>query len=72
MKDATIKSLCQNTYHRDGTVSFWSIFSKQWLRISATNISDEVLTSMTPRERERIAKIKAKEMIRIAAFNKKS
>jgi hypothetical protein len=39
-------------FHRDGTVTYWSIYRQQWFnRIPATEISDEELSTMTNGER---------------------
>ncbi len=45
----------KNTYHRDGTVTYWNVYTQTWQRIAAERISDRVLASMTQAERDRIA-----------------
>ena len=42
----TIKSGYRNTYHRDGTISFWNCYKQQWERMPVEDISDEVYASM--------------------------
>lgn len=54
---ATIKPKQQNTYHRDGSVSYWDIMTQQWERRQATHIPDTVLSTMSQTERGRIAKM---------------
>jgi nitrate reductase alpha subunit len=48
----TIKPDLANTYHRDGTVSYWDIYCQQWRRDD--DPSDEALASMTDAERARM------------------
>jgi hypothetical protein len=43
-------------YHRDGTVTYWSVYRQVWCRVSAADISDETLSTLTSAERDRIAK----------------
>lgn len=49
----------KTTYHHDGTVTFWSLSAKQWIRCHCLNISDSVLSTMTQKERKRIERMKA-------------
>lgn len=42
------------TFHRDGSVSYWSVVSQQWVRQSLSSIPDRELSAMTLAERERI------------------
>lgn len=44
----------KNTYHRDGTITYWNVFSQAWERKEARIIGDSVLSSMTARERRRV------------------
>ena len=44
-------------YHRDGTVTFWSVYEQCRMRIKACNISDQTLSSLSEKERKRIIKI---------------
>ena len=48
----TIKENRANTYHRDGTVSYWDVYRQQWQRSSS--VSDQVLASMNDAERARV------------------
>ena len=41
-----------NTYHRDGTVTYWSIYRSKWQERAST-IPDRELASMLPADRER-------------------
>ncbi|HEV2452760.1 MAG TPA: hypothetical protein VGY98_00770 [Verrucomicrobiae bacterium] len=50
----TIKARVQNTYHRDGTVSYFNVFNQSWERKAATGISHNVLASFKPEERLRV------------------
>ncbi len=51
------KPHAQQTYHRDLTVSFFSILDNVWTRIRADLISDQELATMNDRERSRIARM---------------
>jgi hypothetical protein len=53
----TIKPGGQNTYHRDGSVSYWDVYAQSWYRMSARAIDDRVLASMTDIERLRIRRL---------------
>lgn len=57
MSNATIKANGANTYHRDGTVSYWDVYRQLWVREPAAAISDEVLASMSDTERARIERM---------------
>lgn len=46
------------TYHRDGSVTVWSVYQQQWIRTS--DPSDETLASLRPVERERVERHVAK------------
>ena len=48
----TIKENRANTYHRDGTVSYWDVYRQQWQRSSS--IRDQVLASMNDAEHARV------------------
>lgn len=52
----SIRPKMQNTYHRDGSVSYWNILSQCRERRLANQISDAVMATFTKAERERIAK----------------
>lgn len=41
-------------FHRDGTVTFWSVYNQVWLRDPANMIPVRELAAMPDRERERI------------------
>ena len=45
-----------NTYHRDGTVSFWSVYQNVWERLPASCIDNYELAAMPAAERERVAR----------------
>lgn len=51
----TIKHNLNNTYHQDGTVSYWDVYRQQWDRRPADRIDDSALVSMAEYERRRIA-----------------
>lgn len=50
----------KNTYHRDGTVTFWSVYQQVWTRCDASRIDRAELAAMNDSERARIARIAAK------------
>ncbi len=43
-----------NTYHRDGTVTYWDVYRQAWTRVAAEKISDESLATMGQPARDRI------------------
>ena len=56
-KKPTIKpDCCEQTYHRDGTVSYWSVYQQVWVRRPADDIPDRELAAMTERQRCRVAR----------------
>lgn len=56
----TWKPNLASTYHRDGTVSYWSVLRQSWVRRPAAEISDRDLATMTEQERRRILAARAK------------
>lgn len=49
----------KTTYHRDGTVTYWSVYLQQWKRVSAyalTNRHDDY-AALSDDERRRISKM---------------
>lgn len=48
-------------FHRDGDVTVWSVHRQQWVRCPAGDVSDETMATLPRAERERIARIAAKE-----------
>ena len=49
----------KTTYHRDGTVTYWSVYLQQWQRVSAyelTNRRDDY-ASLSDDERRRISRM---------------
>ena len=47
----------KTTYHRDGTVTVWNVYTQQWERIAADQVSDQILASLNETERRRIGKM---------------
>jgi hypothetical protein len=47
-----------NVYHRDGTVTYWDVYSQSWARVRADRISDRTLSTMSDEERARIHRIR--------------
>ncbi|MEN6334952.1 MAG: hypothetical protein ABFE01_11870 [Phycisphaerales bacterium] len=43
----------KTTYHRDGTLTYWSVTDQRWHR-HVRSVSDAALDSMMPEERERV------------------
>lgn len=54
MMEPTRKLNWAPTYHRDGTVSYWSIYLRQWQRRCDCDIPDRELAA-DPALRERLA-----------------
>lgn len=48
----TVKENLSNTYHRDGTVSYWSVYNQQWQRKCI--VPNAELAAMNEGERRRI------------------
>lgn len=46
--------LYRSTYHRDGTVTYWSCYQQAWRRQAASRISDDDLCSMSATDRRRV------------------
>ena len=55
-------NLYATTYHRDGTVTVWSVHRQGWVRVHVTSMSDELLSTLTHGERSRIERMRAKEV----------
>lgn len=56
-KTAPLKSRSQNatTFHRDGTITYWSVYMQVWVRrASADSIVRDDLAALPERERMRI------------------
>ena len=45
----------KTTYHKDGTVTYWSVFQQQWIR-HADSVPDQELAAMSAAERARVLK----------------
>lgn len=60
-KAKTPKTGYETRYHRDGDVTVWSVHRQQWVRCPAGDVSDETLSTLPHAERERIARIAARE-----------
>lgn len=43
----------KNTYHRDGTVTYWSVYDQVWVR-RAARVPDQELAAMSDDEREKV------------------
>ncbi len=56
MKTPKIKLNCEHTIHRDGTISYWSVFRQQWVRedVSSVGCDDKELAAMNPSARAEI------------------
>jgi hypothetical protein len=46
------KSATKTTYHRDGSVTLWNVYTQQWDR--SKRFSDNVLASLSEPERSRV------------------
>lgn len=42
-------------FHRDGTVTYWSVYQQVWVK-RASRVPDHELAAMSPKERERVIK----------------
>ena len=57
---ATTTDPYRTTIHRDGTVTYWSVYQQQWQRASAAALSDATLASLGARDRARVARALAR------------
>ena len=57
MKDAKWKPDMATTYHRDGTVSYWSVYRQQWQRVSAYELTcrHDDYAALSEAERARVS-----------------
>jgi len=51
-----IKKEYKSTYHRDGTISYWSTYQQVWIRSPAAQISDEDFLAMPAKERDHVVR----------------
>jgi hypothetical protein len=51
------KDLMANTYHKNGTVIFWSVYQQVWIRERAERISDREIAAMAIPDRDRIRRM---------------
>jgi len=50
----------KTVYHRNNTITLWNVYTQTWQRIRASRVSDEVLATLAPEERKRIARMAAR------------
>lgn len=50
----------RTTFHHDGSVTIWSVYRQQWERLDVSDLSDETLATLSPRERARIARMRGR------------
>jgi len=55
-----MKDQFKTTFHRDGTVTLWHVYTQSWRRFWPEHISDETLATLSHKERERIARMIAR------------
>jgi hypothetical protein len=55
-----MKDQFATTFHRDGTVSIWSVYRQAWARMQPEWISDGTLSTLSEKDRERIARLIAR------------
>lgn len=46
--------LLKTKYHRDGSVTFWNVFTRSWVR--AHNLQNQELATLTAKERRRVVR----------------
>jgi hypothetical protein len=56
----TTANTYKTTFHRNGTVTLWNVYTQGWERRRAANVADEVLASLSGSERARILRMAAK------------
>jgi hypothetical protein len=50
----TWKPNAKTTHHRDGTVSYFSVYAQTWTRERAAEVPDRELSAMSERDRRRV------------------
>lgn len=58
----TIKRNGDNTYHRDGSVSYWSVHRQQWVRQMAADVPERELAAMISEERKLVLELAARTL----------
>ena len=56
----TIKTNGDATFHRDGSVSYWSVYRQQWVREMAASIQDRELAAMGSLDRQGVMAVRAR------------
>ena len=51
-----MKATLKNTYHRNGKVTFWNVYSQTWRKCYPFDMSDREMASMTETERVKLVK----------------
>lgn len=54
MSKTATSNAYRTTYHRDGSVTIWNVYTQSWLRTSRP--SDRLLSSLMFEERERVTR----------------
>ena len=47
-------------YNKDQSVTVWNVYTQTWQRVRASRVSNEVLATLSPAERVRIARMAAR------------
>jgi len=47
----------KTTFHRDGTVTYWSVYEQCWVHIAADLVGDRDLATLPEPERRRIRRM---------------
>ena len=48
----------RTTYHRDGTITVWDVYTQSWCRrLPAGRVPTQILATLSDRERARIARM---------------
>lgn len=55
-----MKDQFKTTFHRDGTITVWDVYTQSWWRVSAGAIDDRTLATLNQKERARIARMIAR------------
>jgi len=55
-----MKTPYKSTYHRDGSITFWSCYLQQWVRSPASHVNNQDLATMDEADRARTMRLREK------------
>jgi len=61
MKPA-IKPNYKTTFHRDGSLSYWSVYTQSWHRHRPTGLLDNEIASLRIKDRQKVLAMRSKAL----------